>query len=111
MQKQRTYLVGTSKLSLEFGDITASNADVVVSSDDSDLSMGGGVSAAILRAAGEQIRLDISKRTPAKLGDLILTSAGAMRAKYIFHAVTIGEGYMSHDEVIANRNAPISEAT
>jgi len=102
MQKQRTYLVGTSKLSLEFGDLTASNADVVVSSDDSDLSMSGGVSEAIRRAAGEQIRVDTLKRTPAKLGDVIVTSAGAMRAKYIFHAVTIGEGYLSHDEVIAN---------
>jgi O-acetyl-ADP-ribose deacetylase (regulator of RNase III) len=102
MQKQRTYLVGKSNLTLEFGDITTSNADVLVSSDDAYLTMGGGVSAAILRAAGRQIKTDTSKMVPAKLGDVVLSTAGALSAKYIFHAVTIGEGTMSHDEVVKN---------
>jgi O-acetyl-ADP-ribose deacetylase (regulator of RNase III) len=102
MQKQRTYLVGKSNLTLEFGDITTSKADVLVSSDDAYLSMGGGVSAAILRAAGRQIITDSSKMVPAKLGDVVLTTAGALSAKYIFHAVTIGDGTMSHDEVVKN---------
>jgi O-acetyl-ADP-ribose deacetylase (regulator of RNase III) len=100
MQKQRTYLVGKSNLTLEFGDITASKADILVSSDDGYLSMGGGVSGAILRAAGQQIITDTSKMVPAKLGDVVLTTAGALSAKYIFHAVTIGDGTMSHDEVV-----------
>jgi O-acetyl-ADP-ribose deacetylase (regulator of RNase III) len=100
VQKQRTYLVGKSQLTLEFGDITTSKADVLVSSDDAYLSMGGGVSQAILRAAGRQIITDSSKMVPAKLGEL--TTAGALNAKYIFHAVTIGEGTMSHDEIVKN---------
>ena len=49
--KKRTYRFARSTLTLEFGNITDSTADVVVSSDDSYLTMGGGVSAAILRAA------------------------------------------------------------
>jgi O-acetyl-ADP-ribose deacetylase (regulator of RNase III) len=102
VQKQRTYLVGKSQLTLEFGDITTSKADVLVSSDDAYLSMGGGVSQAILRAAGRQIITDSSKMVPAKLGDVVLTTAGALNAKYIFHAVTIGEGTMSHDEIVKN---------
>ncbi|HTR11711.1 MAG TPA: macro domain-containing protein [Roseiarcus sp.] len=102
MQTQRTYPVGKSTFSLQFGDITTSDCDVVVSSDDSDLSMGGGVSEAVRRAAGEQICVDISKMVPARLGDVIVTGAGAMRAKYIFHAVTIGEGALSHDKIVAN---------
>jgi O-acetyl-ADP-ribose deacetylase (regulator of RNase III) len=102
MQKQRTYLIGKSQLTLEFGDITTSKADVLVSSDDAYLSMGGGVSAAILRAAGQQIITDSSKMVPVKLGDVVLTTAGALRAKYIFHAVTIGDGTMSHDEIVKN---------
>jgi O-acetyl-ADP-ribose deacetylase (regulator of RNase III) len=100
MQTQRTYLVGASKLSLEFGDITMSKADVLVSSDDAHLSMGGGVSAAILNAAGRQIRTDTAKRIPAKLGDVIVSGAGALGAKYIFHAVTLGDGVLSHEEII-----------
>jgi O-acetyl-ADP-ribose deacetylase (regulator of RNase III) len=102
MQKQKTYLVGKSSLILEFGDITTSKADVLVSSDDAYLSMGGGVSAAILRAAGRQIVTDTSKMVPAKLGDVVLSTAGALSAKYIFHAVTIGDGTMTHDEVVKN---------
>jgi O-acetyl-ADP-ribose deacetylase (regulator of RNase III) len=83
MQKQKTYLVGKSNLTLEFGDITTSKADVLVSSDDAYLSMGGGVSAAILRAAGQQIITDTSKMVPAKLGDVVLSTAVALTAKYI----------------------------
>jgi O-acetyl-ADP-ribose deacetylase (regulator of RNase III) len=100
MQKQRTYLIGNSNLCLEFGDITTSKADVLVSSDDARLSMGGGVSGALLRAAGRRIRADTQKRVPAKLGDVVLSSAGELSAKYIFHAITLGDGLMSHDEVI-----------
>jgi O-acetyl-ADP-ribose deacetylase (regulator of RNase III) len=55
--KQRTYQVGVSTLSLECGDITSSKADVLVSSDDSYLTMGGGVSVAIRRAGGQGILL------------------------------------------------------
>jgi O-acetyl-ADP-ribose deacetylase (regulator of RNase III) len=100
MQKQRTYLIGKSRLSLEFGDITTSKADVLVSSDDAFLSMGGGVSTAILIAAGPQIRADTLKWVPAKLGDVIVSSAGALDAKYVFHAVTLGDGALSHEEII-----------
>src|SRR5271165_6710029 len=100
MQEKRTYHVGKSTLSLQFGYITASNCDVVVSSDDYVLSMSGGVSRAIRIAAGEEIRIDCSKLIPAKLGDVLVTGAGAMSSKYIFHAVTIGSGSLSHENVI-----------
>ncbi len=85
----RTYRFGRSTLTLQFGDITTSSADVVVSSDDFMLTMGGGVSAAIRHAAGEALILDASKKTPAKLGDIVVTTAGALPAKHVFHAITI----------------------
>ena len=99
---QRTYQVGRSTRSIVFGDITTSKAEVLVSSDDSQLSMGGGVSASIRRAAGQGILIEIGKRGRAKLGDVVVTSAGLLPAKYIFHAVTIGEGEVAVDEVVAN---------
>ena len=88
MQQRRTYQVGKSTLTLEFGDITASRADVLVSSDDSYLTMGGGVSLAIQRAAGQGILLEVAKNIPAKLGDVVVTGAGSLSAKHVFHAVT-----------------------
>ncbi len=90
---QRTYAFGSSTLNLVFGDITTSTADAIVSSDNYLLTMGGGVSAAIRRAGGEAILVDATKRIPAKLGDVIVTTAGNLPAAYVFHAVTIdGDG-------------------
>lgn len=99
--KQRTYQVGGSTLSLRFGDITSSDAEVLVSSDDSYLTMGGGVSAAIRRAAGHGILLEVAKKIPAKLGDVVVTGAGSLPAKHVFHAITIGDGPADADEIVA----------
>jgi O-acetyl-ADP-ribose deacetylase (regulator of RNase III) len=86
----RTYEIGRSKIKLLFGDITTSQAQALVSSDDYLLSMGGGVSAAIRRVGGPRVAGDASKMVPARAGDVIVSSAGDLPAKYIFHAVTIG---------------------
>jgi len=90
MPKERVYQFGESTLTLRFGDITGTDAQVIVSSDDSYITMGGGVSAAILRAGGEAIALDASKKVPAALGDIVVTTAGALSAQYVFHAITLG---------------------
>ena len=99
---KRTYKFGTSQLTLEFGDITTSKAQALVSSDDYYLTMGGGVSAAIRKAGGNAIVQDASKKVPAILGDVVVTTAGTLPADYIFHAVTIGPGAeeMSAEAVI-----------
>jgi hypothetical protein len=47
----QTYTVNGSTITLRFGDITASKAEVLVGSDDGWLSRGGGVSMAISKAA------------------------------------------------------------
>jgi O-acetyl-ADP-ribose deacetylase (regulator of RNase III) len=88
--ESRTYDVGRSKITLLFGDITSSQADVLVSSDDYLLSMGGGVSAAIRRAGGPRVAADASKMVPARVGHVIVSTAGDLPAKYILHAITIG---------------------
>jgi O-acetyl-ADP-ribose deacetylase (regulator of RNase III) len=88
----RTYAVGRSKITLVFGDIATSHAEALVSSDDYLLSMGGGVSAAIRRAGGPGIAADASKMVPARPGDVIVSTAGDLPAKYILHAITIGRG-------------------
>lgn len=77
-------------LVLQFGDITTSIAQVLVSSDDYYLTMGGGVSLALHRAGGNSIALDAAKKVPAKLADVVVTTAGNLPAEYIFHGITIG---------------------
>jgi O-acetyl-ADP-ribose deacetylase (regulator of RNase III) len=86
----RTYQVGRSKITLFFGDITVSKAEVLVSSADYMLSMSGGVSAAICRAGGPRIAADASKMVPARTGDVVVSTAGDLSAKYVLHAITLG---------------------
>jgi O-acetyl-ADP-ribose deacetylase (regulator of RNase III) len=89
-QHQRSYAVGNSTLTVRFGDLLESQAEVLVSSDDYLLTMGGGVSAAIARAAGNAIAIDAAKAIPLNLGDVVVTAAGALDARYVFHVVSIG---------------------
>jgi len=98
--KNRSYQFGESRLTIEFGDITSTNAQVIVSSDDYYITMGGGVSGSILRAGGQEIMIDAAKKVPAKLGDVIVTTAGRLQAQYIFHAITI-EQYGGSDQAPA----------
>ena len=86
----RTYQVGRSSISLVFDNILKSETQVLVSSDDYMLSMGGGVSAALRIGAGDALVAEAAKAVPAKPGDVVVTSAGKLRARYVFHAVTIG---------------------
>lgn len=84
-----THRIGNSEVKVISGDICESKCDVIVSSDDSRLSQGGGVSRAIALAGGVDIRRQIANLTPVDLGDVAITTAGNLPQKYIFHAVTI----------------------
>ncbi|MBV8859162.1 MAG: DUF4062 domain-containing protein [Acidobacteria bacterium] len=102
--RSRTYEVGRSTISLIFGDITTSKAEVLVSSDDYFLSMGGGVSASILRAGGPRIASDVSlvasEGARPRLGNVVVSTAGDLPAKYVFHAVTIGKEVLPPDAIV-----------
>ena len=87
---ERTYLFNNSKLTIKFGSITESSCEVIVSSDDYYLSMGGGVSKSISQCAKGTIYNDVSKFRGSSVGDVVVTSAGIMPQKYIFHCITIG---------------------
>ena len=89
MNDEKAYQFGKSRLIIKFGDLTSAVTDVIVSSDDAYLSMGGGVSASILRAGGDVIARDARKNVPCQMGDVVVTSAGKLEAKYVFHAITI----------------------
>ena len=86
---EKEYTVGQSTITLHIGNIAESGAEVLVSSDDVHLSMGGGVSEALRLAAGDALYREARKVAPARLGDIAVTSAHALPAKYIFHAITL----------------------
>jgi O-acetyl-ADP-ribose deacetylase (regulator of RNase III) len=84
-------------LRLVVGDITRVPADAIVNAANSALAGGGGVDGAIHRAGGPSImkELDqIRKDTGGcPTGSAVATSAGALPARYVFHAV----GPVYHD--------------
>lgn len=90
------YKLNNSVFRVTYGDITEIAADAVVSSDDNYISMGGGVSEAIRLKGGESIAEEARKHTPVDLGDAVVTSAGRLDAKYIFHAITIDYSEMEY---------------
>lgn len=94
IQRTSDYKINNTTFRVTYGNITQIVADALVSSDDNYLSMGGGVSMALLNAGGEEIRQEARKHIPLKIGDVAVTSAGRLPAKFIFHAVTIDYDYM-----------------
>jgi O-acetyl-ADP-ribose deacetylase (regulator of RNase III) len=80
-----------AKLRTLVGDITKIPADAIVNAANSALAGGGGVDGAIHRAGGPSIMRELDEirarigRCPA--GDAVVTGAGALPAKWVFHAV------------------------
>lgn len=89
MNSSRIYKFNNSSLEVKFGNILDTSKEVIVSSDDFMLSMGGGVSMAILKKGGETIVSNTRKMVPAEIGDVVVTTAGKLTQKYVFHAITI----------------------
>lgn len=72
------------------GNITQVDADALVSSDDIYLTRSDEVSQDISNAAGASLDNDVRKQQlPLTIGSVVVTGAGKLPAKYIFHAVTL----------------------
>src|SRR5215470_13410539 len=78
-------------LRLTIGDITRVAADVIVNAANSGLAGGGGVDGAIHRAGGpsimEELRVIRRQIGSCATGSAVATAAGALPARWIFHAV------------------------
>jgi O-acetyl-ADP-ribose deacetylase len=78
-------------LKLREGDITRVSADAIVNAANSALAGGGGVDGAIHRAGGPAIMRELdairARSNGCPTGSAVVTSAGNLPAKYVFHAV------------------------
>jgi O-acetyl-ADP-ribose deacetylase len=98
-----TFLHG--RISVIVGDITQLEVDAIVNAANSSLLGGGGVDGAIHRAGGplilEACRELRRTRLPSGLptGDAVITTAGALRARYVIH--TVGPVWNGGSEVAA----------
>lgn len=74
-------------LRLVTGDITRVPADAIVNAANSALAGGGGVDGAIHRAGGPGIMRELSRFDGCPTGSAVVTSAGRLPARFVFHAV------------------------
>lgn len=95
------------KLVVFHGDITKEDSEVIVNPANSYLQHGGGVAGAIVRRGGRIIQDESNKIGYVPVGNVALTSAGSLNAKYVIHAVGPRWGEGDEDKKLENavRNA------
>jgi len=91
-----TYNVNGVTLILMQGNIVDVHVDAIVNAANAALAGGGGVDGAIHRAGGPTIMQECRKIGGCPTGTAVATSAGDLKAHYIFHAV--GPIYNQHGD-------------
>ncbi|HEV2453682.1 MAG TPA: macro domain-containing protein [Verrucomicrobiae bacterium] len=90
--------IGTTKLSLISGDITAQDTDAVVNAANRELTGGSGVNGAIRAKGGPGIDEACRKIGGCAVGNAVITSGGNLPARYVIHAVgPIWQGGENHE--------------
>jgi len=82
------------------GDIADQYADALVSAGSSRLSMGGGAARALLESAGDPLKDAAREQAPVDPGQVAVTDAFDLHAEFVIHAVTLGRGGRSSEEII-----------
>jgi O-acetyl-ADP-ribose deacetylase (regulator of RNase III) len=91
------------------GDVAAQRADALVNAAGTSLEMGSGVAGALRRAGGEALNAAAVAKGPIDLGEVAVTDAFDLNAKYVIHAAAMphyGDGEATEDSIRnATRNA------
>ena len=81
-------------------DITQLEVDAITNAANTEMRHGGGVAAAIQRAAGPELEHESRERAPIALGEAVETTAGDMPARWVIHAATMELGGPTSAEII-----------
>jgi O-acetyl-ADP-ribose deacetylase (regulator of RNase III) len=98
---------GLAEIQLIKGDITKIAVDAIVNAANAQLAGGGGVDGAIHSAGGPEIMRELdeirSRIGRCQTGKAVVTSAGRLPAKYVFHAVgpIYRDGQSGESELLA----------
>lgn len=86
-------------------DITCLSVDAIANAANTMLWHGGGVAGAIARAGGPEVEAESRAVAPVGLGEAVVTTAGAMPARWVVHAATMEPGGPTSAEVIRRATA------
>ena len=81
-------------------DVTTHAVDAVTNAANTELRHGGGVAAAIARAAGPDLERESRERAPIGLGEAVATTGGELPARWVIHAATMELGGPTSADVI-----------
>jgi O-acetyl-ADP-ribose deacetylase (regulator of RNase III) len=73
------------------GDISLIEADALVNAANNHFWMGAGVAGALKRAGGAEIEEQAVVQGPVPVGEVVVTKAGRLKAKYVIHAAVMGQ--------------------
>jgi O-acetyl-ADP-ribose deacetylase (regulator of RNase III) len=92
---------GRSVLAIVNGDITRAPADAIVNAANSAFAHGGGVDGALRAAAGPELSGEMRRHFPAgtPTGTAVATSAYALPARWVIHAVGPVWGFGGQDKL------------
>ncbi|MBI5215438.1 MAG: macro domain-containing protein [Ignavibacteriae bacterium] len=82
------------------GDIAEQETEVIVNAANNHLWMGAGVAGAIKRKGGQKIEQEAIMQGPVEIGEAVATSAGTLKAKFVFHAAVMGQDLHTDAEKI-----------
>jgi O-acetyl-ADP-ribose deacetylase len=81
-------------------DVTRLEVDAIANAANTELRHGGGVAAAIARAAGPALDEESRARAPIGLGEAVETAGGRLPARWVIHAATMELGGPTSADII-----------
>ena len=87
-------------IEVQRADVTKLDVDAITNAANTRLLHGGGVAGAISRAGGPVIQEESNAKAPIGLGEAVETSAGAMPARWVIHAATMGMDFRTDAGII-----------
>lgn len=89
-----------TRIRIEEGDLTDAAVDAIVNAANTDLVLGAGVAGAIRRRGGPAVQEQCEQHGPVGLGEVALTGAGELPARYVIHAAVLRLGEPPTEESI-----------
>ena len=94
--------IGSKAFTVLQGDLTEARVDAIVNAANEQLLHGGGVAGAIARKGGPVIQEESRRLAPVPTGGAVITSGGALEARYVIHAVGPRGGQPDADRLLAS---------
>ncbi len=89
-----------TRLELWNGDICVLEVDAIVSPSGPSLWMATGVGGALKRAGGDEIEFEAVRQGPVSVGSAVVTSAGALAARFVIHAASLDQDHRTSASAI-----------